>query len=285
MFPRTTILPIPKGGRDARIGRPDETPVQLSFPEQRVRADHPLRAIRTMTDRVFAELSPRFTAMYSTIGRPSIPPEQLLRALLIQSLYTVRSERLLMEEIDYSVLYLVVGLSMDEPIWSPTTFSKNRATPELHSAPIILKRLEKPSQVLDRGLVTLEAGTAALHLVGTGERVDATFEDIDVGLGDLSLVREIVKELQAEFETGRGTLRRRLRDLYGRRAVKRAVDFNGVESLSAICELVELGLGAGGRLSLPQRVKHPGPWTVTRRRVVPAAGPDANLMRALVPHS
>jgi transposase len=96
-------------------------------PEQRVRTDHPLRAIRTMTDQVFAELSPRFTAMYSRIGRPSIPPEQLLRALLIQSLYTVRSERLLMEEIDYSVLYRwFVGLSLDEPIWDPTTFSKNR---------------------------------------------------------------------------------------------------------------------------------------------------------------
>jgi transposase len=96
-------------------------------PEQRVRPDHPLRAIRTMTDQVFAELSPRFTAMYSTIGRPSIPPEQLLRALLIQSLYTIRSERLLMEEIDYSVLYRwFVGLSMDEPIWVPTTFTKNR---------------------------------------------------------------------------------------------------------------------------------------------------------------
>jgi transposase len=95
--------------------------------EQRVRADHPLRAIRAMTDRVFAELSPRFTKMYSDIGRPSIPPEQLLRALLLQSLYTVRSERLLMEAIDYSVLYRwFVGLSMDDPIWSPTTFSKNR---------------------------------------------------------------------------------------------------------------------------------------------------------------
>jgi transposase len=96
-------------------------------PEQRVRPDHPLRAVRGMTDRVFADLSPRFTKMYSDIGRPSIPPEQLLRALLIQSLYTVRSERLLMEEIDYSVLYRwFVGLGMDEPIWSPTTFSKNR---------------------------------------------------------------------------------------------------------------------------------------------------------------
>jgi len=110
-------------------GPDDQTKEMFSYlsPEQRVRADHPLRAIRAMTDRVFAELSPRFTRMYSDIGRPSIPPEQLLRALLLQSLYTVRSERLLMEEIDYSVLYRwFVGLSMDAPIWSATTFSKNR---------------------------------------------------------------------------------------------------------------------------------------------------------------
>ena len=108
-------------------GPDEQTSGMFSYlsPEQRVRPDHPLRAIRRMTDRVFAELSPRFTKMYSDIGRPSIPPEQLLRALLLQSLYTVRSERLLMEEIDYSVLYRwFVGLSMDAPIWSPTTFSK-----------------------------------------------------------------------------------------------------------------------------------------------------------------
>jgi len=110
-------------------GPDDQTSGMFSYlsPEQRVRADHPLRAIRRMTDEVLTSLSPRFTKMYSDIGRPSIPPEQLLRALLIQSLYTVRSERLLMEEIDYSVLYRwFVGLSMDDPIWSPTTFSKNR---------------------------------------------------------------------------------------------------------------------------------------------------------------
>jgi transposase len=96
-------------------------------PESRVRADHPLRAIRRMTDEVFVALSPRFTKMYSDIGRPSIPPEQLLRALLLQYLYTIRSERLLMEEIDYSVLFRwFIGLGMDDPIWSPTTFSKNR---------------------------------------------------------------------------------------------------------------------------------------------------------------
>ena len=110
-------------------GPDEQTSDMFSYlsPEQRVRPDHPLRAIRRLTDEVLAALSPRFTKMYSDIGRPSIPPEQLLRALLIQSLYTVRSERLLMEEIDYSVLYRwFVGLSMDDPIWSPTTFSKNR---------------------------------------------------------------------------------------------------------------------------------------------------------------
>ena len=104
-------------------GPDEQTNHMFSYlsPEQRVRADHPLRAIRAMTDRVFADLSPRFSRMYSDIGRPSIPPEQLLRALVLQSLYTVRSERLLMEEIDYSVLYRwFVGLSMDDPIWSPT---------------------------------------------------------------------------------------------------------------------------------------------------------------------
>ncbi len=110
-------------------GPDDQTSGMFSYlsPEQRVRPDHPLRAIRRMTDEVFATLSPRFTRMYSDIGRPSIPPEQLLRALLLQYLYTVRSERLLMEEIDYSVLYRwFVGLGMDDPVWSPTTFSKNR---------------------------------------------------------------------------------------------------------------------------------------------------------------
>jgi transposase len=110
-------------------GSDEQTSHMFSYlsPEQRVRADHPLRAIRRMTDEVFSALSPRFSKMYSDIGRPSIPPEQLLRALLLQYLYTIRSERLLMEEIDYSVLFRwFVGLSMDDPIWSPTTFSKNR---------------------------------------------------------------------------------------------------------------------------------------------------------------
>ena len=96
-------------------------------PEARVRPDHPLRPIRHMTDAALERLSPRFDRMYSEIGRPSIPPEKLLRALLLQMLYTIRSERLLMEELDYSVLYRwFVGLGMDDPVWDPTTFTKNR---------------------------------------------------------------------------------------------------------------------------------------------------------------
>jgi len=86
-------------------------------PEARVRADHPLRPIRRMTDAALRTLSPRFDRLYSTIGRPSIPPEQLLRALLLQMLDSIRSDRLLMEELDYSVLYRwFVGLGLDDPI-------------------------------------------------------------------------------------------------------------------------------------------------------------------------
>jgi transposase len=96
-------------------------------PEKRVRADHPLRPIRRMTDAALARLSGRFDHLYSTTGRPSIPPEQLLRALLLQMLYSIRSERLLVEELDYSVLYRwFVGLSMDDAVWDATTFTKNR---------------------------------------------------------------------------------------------------------------------------------------------------------------
>jgi transposase len=96
-------------------------------PEQRVREDHPLRAVRAQVDQVLKKLSPLFDEMYSTTGRPSIPPEKLLRALLLQMLYSVRSERLLMEEIDYSILFRwFVGMNLDEKVWDPTTFTKNR---------------------------------------------------------------------------------------------------------------------------------------------------------------
>jgi transposase len=95
--------------------------------EARVPADHPLRAIRRITDRALERLSPRFGTLYINFGRPSIPPEKLLRALLLQALYTIRSERQLMEQIDYNLLFRwFVGLGMDDAVWAPTTFTKNR---------------------------------------------------------------------------------------------------------------------------------------------------------------
>jgi transposase len=96
-------------------------------PEQRVRKDHPLRAIRTMVDEVLRSLSPQFSRMYASEGRPSIAPEKLLRALVVQMLYSIRSERLLMEEVEYSILFRwFVGLNLDEEVWDATVFTKNR---------------------------------------------------------------------------------------------------------------------------------------------------------------
>lgn len=95
--------------------------------EQRVPNDHPLRAIRVMVDAAVSELQAEFDAMYAQGGRPSIPPEKLLRALLLQLLYTVRSERQLMEQLDYNLLFRwFVGLSMDDPVWDVSVFTKNR---------------------------------------------------------------------------------------------------------------------------------------------------------------
>jgi transposase len=113
------------------MARGDDRQQQAMFsylsPEQRVPQEHPLRTIRALVDDVLRDLSPTFDAIYASVGRPSIPPEQLLRALLLQILYTVRSERLLMEELHYNLLFRwFVGLNMDEPVWDHSTFSKNR---------------------------------------------------------------------------------------------------------------------------------------------------------------
>src|SRR6201996_8512879 len=95
-------------------------------PEERVRKDHPLRAIRELTDEILKRMSPLFDAMYADGGRPSIAPEKLLRAQLLQMLYSVRSERLVMEGIDYSILFRwFVGMNLDEPVWDVTVFNKN----------------------------------------------------------------------------------------------------------------------------------------------------------------
>src|SRR5690606_7035215 len=104
-------------------------PAMFSYvsPEQRVPKDHPLRPIRVFCDIALRALSHEFDRMYSEMGRPSIAPEKLLRALLLQVLYTVRSERMLMEQLNYNLLFRwFVGLNMDDAVWDATVFSKNR---------------------------------------------------------------------------------------------------------------------------------------------------------------
>jgi transposase len=96
--------------------------------EKRVPADHPLRKVRELVDAALEKLSDDFDRLYSDTGRPSIPPERLLRALLLQYFYGIRSERLLMEQLDYNLLFRwFVGLQMDDAVWVPTTFTKNRS--------------------------------------------------------------------------------------------------------------------------------------------------------------
>ena len=95
--------------------------------EARVPQDHPLRPIRTIVDQALTVLSPAFDQLYSDIGRPSIPPEKLLRTLLLQAFYSVRSERQLMEQLDYNLLFRwFVGLGIDDAVWDSSTFTQNR---------------------------------------------------------------------------------------------------------------------------------------------------------------
>ena len=110
-------------------GQDAQQPQMFSYisAEDRVPADHPLRLIRKMVDEALLALSPKFQLLYSVIGRPGIPPERLLCALLLQVLYTIRSERQLMEQLDYNILYRwFVGLNMDDAVWDVTVFTKNR---------------------------------------------------------------------------------------------------------------------------------------------------------------
>ncbi|MGH9486406.1 MAG: IS5 family transposase [Terriglobales bacterium] len=110
-------------------GNDEQQAAMFSYvsPEQRVPTDHPLRPVRAMADQALRELNRRLAKLYSPIGRPSIAPEKLLRALLLQLLYSVRSERMLMEQLDYNLLFRwFVGLNMDDRVWDATVFSQNR---------------------------------------------------------------------------------------------------------------------------------------------------------------
>src|SRR5258708_38055737 len=118
--------------------------------EKRVPQEHPLRRVREMTDRALQELSAGFDALYSQTGRPSIPPEQLLRAQILQALYTIRSERQLMDQIDGNWRYRwFVGLKVDDAVWDVTVFTKNRGR---------LLRGGGGQKFLERGRAQAEAG-------------------------------------------------------------------------------------------------------------------------------
>src|SRR6202140_3544979 len=136
-------------------------------PEARVRKDHPLRAIRNMVDEILTQLSRRFDTMYARVGRPSIAPEKLLRAQLLQMLYTIRSERLLMEEMDYNLLFRwFVGLNADDAVWDATVFTKNRD--RLLEADVAKRFLAQVGeQARGRGL------TSADHFTVDGTLVEA----------------------------------------------------------------------------------------------------------------
>src|SRR5437867_1307697 len=115
-------------GRHMRGGdrQPDAMFSYVSL-ETRIPPDHPLRSMRALVDAVLRDMSPRFTLLYARTGRPSIPPEKLLRAQLLQILYTIRSERSLMEQLEYNLLFRwFVGLNMDDAVWDATVFTKNR---------------------------------------------------------------------------------------------------------------------------------------------------------------
>jgi transposase len=114
-------------GEDAQQEAQQKAMFSYVSPEQRVPQDHPLRAIREMVDGVLKEMSGRFARLYAKVGRPSIAPERLLRALLLQVFYSVRSERMLIEQLDYNLLFRrFVGMEMDEEVWNHAVFSKNR---------------------------------------------------------------------------------------------------------------------------------------------------------------
>lgn len=125
-------------------------------PAQRVPQDHPLRPIRALVDKALEDLSPTFRRMYSKIGRPSIPPERLIRALVLQMLYSIRSERQLMEHLDFNILFRwFVGLGLDDQVWSATVFTKNRG--RLLDSQVDVKFFEAIlSQARERGLLSEE---------------------------------------------------------------------------------------------------------------------------------
>jgi transposase len=157
--------------------------------EERIPRRHPLREIRGIVDKALAELSPTFDAMYADSGRPSIPPEQLIRAMLIQVLFTIRSERLLMEELDFNLLYRwFVGLSMDDAVWDHSVFSKNRDRLLLHDVAdqffAAIRNQAAAKKLLSRDHFTVDGTLIEASASLKSFRPKAELEDRDDGPDD-----------------------------------------------------------------------------------------------------
>ena len=170
-----TPNPQPSMVREGMRGEDQQLNHIFSYlsPEERVRKDHALRAIRAMVDEVLTQLSRRFDTMYARGGRPSIAPEKLLWAQLLQMLYSIRSERLLMEEMDYNLLFRwFVGLNSDDDVWDATVFTKNRdRLLEADVAQEFLVRVVEQARA--KGLTSDEQFTVDGGGVGRGEELSA----------------------------------------------------------------------------------------------------------------
>lgn len=140
--------------------RGDDTKTEAMFyylsPESMIPQEHPIRSIRKMVDQALAELSPEFDKMYSRIGRPSIPPEKLLKGLLLQTLFSIRSVRQLMDQVKYNILFKwFLGLAIDDKVWDHSTFSQNQD--RLIDTDIALKFMERiQAQAEKAGLISKE---------------------------------------------------------------------------------------------------------------------------------
>src|SRR3981189_1558314 len=135
-------------------------------PEKRVPADHPLRPIRKIVDEILKEMSPKFARLYSDVGRPSIAPERLLRWLLLQIFYSVRSERMLIEQLQYNLLFRwFVGMEMDEAVWTHAVYSKNRER---------LRTAESAGAFFRRGLAPARPFMSDEHFTVDGTLIEAS---------------------------------------------------------------------------------------------------------------
>src|SRR5271163_3953949 len=140
-----------RGEAERQIGM-----LTLVTPEQRVRGDHPLRHIKPLADAVLKDLSPTFAKMYSSIGRPSIPPERLLKASLLMGFYTVRSERLFCEQLDYNLLFRwFLDMGLDEPSFDHSSFSRNRTRLLKHDVAPEFRLSPEPVQEIEESLIVL----------------------------------------------------------------------------------------------------------------------------------